>query len=268
MPETTYFAAKHATLDERARLAVLEGELDPLTVRHLRDLGLGTDPRVRHCLEVAAGGGSIARWMSEAVGPDGEVVATDIDVRFLDEIDRPNLVVRRHDLATEALEPLGFDLVHCRLLLVHLPDPAVAVQKLADAVAPGGALLLEEFEYGTLQVADVSHPLADTVARVNAALVEFVGRIGIDVFLGRRLPDLLESAGLVDVGHEGTLRVTRGTPRPTMAKASTAMLAPALVGSGLVSEADVEGWFTALSDPTFRMIDFALVSAWAHRPPL
>jgi SAM-dependent methyltransferase len=266
--DTPYFAAEHATADERQRLSVLQSEFDPLTMRHLRDLGLGTDRRVRDCLEVAAGGGSIARFMADAVAPDGRVVATDLDLRFLAEDPRPNLEVRRHDLVTEPLEPLGYDLVHCRLLLVHLRDPAAAVQKLADSVAPGGALLLEEFEYGTLQVADPSHPLAATVTRVNNALIELVGAMGIDVFLGRRLPDLLEAAGLVDVAHEGTLRVTRGTAAPTMAKASTALMAPALVGRGLVSAEDVDGWFTALSDPTFRMLDFAIMSAWGRRAPL
>jgi SAM-dependent methyltransferase len=222
---------------------------------------------------VAGGGGSIARWMAAAVGPTGTVTATDIDTRFLDALTTgpaapANLQVRRHDLVAEQFEPLAYDLVHCRLLLVHLPDASAAVERLAAAVAPGGALVLEEFEYATLQVADAGHPLAAAVTRVNDALLAFALTAGIDVYIGRRLPDLLEAAGLTDVGHQGTLRITRGTAAPTMAKASTALLAPRLTGGGLVSPDDLQAWFTALSDPAFRMIDYALVSAWGHRPRL
>jgi hypothetical protein len=129
-------------------------------------------------------------------------------------------------------------------------------------------LVLEEFEYATLQVADTTHELAPAVTRVNDALLAFALSAGIDVFLGRRLPDLLEAAGLTDVGHCGTLRVTRGTAAPSMAKASTALLAPRLTGAGLVTTDDLDAWFDALSDPLFRMIDYALLSAWGHRPPL
>ena len=64
---------------------------------------------------------------------------------------RPTVEVRQVDLTTDTLEPLHFDLVHCRLLLLHLADPMAALQKLADSVAPGGVLLVEEWDYATTQ---------------------------------------------------------------------------------------------------------------------
>lgn len=268
MAEPSYFAAAHATVDEAARLAALEAELDPRTHERLRSLGVGEGLRPWRCLEVGGGGGSIARHLASLVAPHGHVTATDLDVRFLAALDVPNLTVRRHDVVQDPLEPLAYDLVHCRLLLGHLPDPGAVIDKLAGAVAPGGALLVEEFEYGPLQVADRTHPLAGAVTRVNDALLVLTARLGIDVELGRRLPDLLEAVGLVDVDHVGTLRVTRGTPGPTMAKASTALLAPRLLEAGLVEEADLRAWFDALGDPAFRMIDYALMSAWGRRPVL
>jgi SAM-dependent methyltransferase len=263
-----YFAAEFAAVEERERLALLAAALDPITIRHLTRFGVGTDGRAWRCLEVGAGGGSIARWLADQVAPRGDVVATDIDTRFLAEIDRPNLEVRAHDITLEPLEALGYDLVHCRLLLLHLKEPASVLQKLADAVAPGGVLLVEEWEYATIQVADPNHPLAAPTARVNEALLKYTLGIGIDVHLGRHLPDLVEATGLHDVDHDGTLRITRGTPEPTMAKASTTLLRPVLVAKGLVSDADVDAWFQALSEPSFRMIDYATISVWARRPPL
>lgn len=268
MAEPGYFATHHATIDEAARLAALEAEMDPRTFERLDALGVGRGEGPWRCLEIGGGGGSVARRLAELVGPSGHVTATDLDTRFLDALDLPNVTVRRHDVVHDPLEPLAHDLVHCRLVLGHLADPAAVVAKLAGSVAPGGVLLVEEFEYGPLQVADRTHPLAGAVTRVNDALLVLTRRLGIDVELGRRLPDLLEAAGLVDVDHVGTLRVTRGTPGPTMAKASTALLAPRLLDAGLVDEADLTAWFEALADPAFRMIDYALLAAWGNRPRL
>ena len=265
---TGYFATDFATDAERQRLELLEAALDPNSIRRLTQLGVGADGRVRRCLEVGAGGGSIARWLADRVAPKGTVVATDVDTRFLEQLDRPNIEVRKHDISTDPLDPLAYDLVHCRLLLLHLADPATALQKLADAVAPGGVLLVEEWEYGTIQVADPKHPLAEAVTKVNAALFELTLGIGIDIHLGRHLPDLVEATGLKNVDHEGSLRITRGTPAATMAKASTALLRPALVARHMVDDAEIEAWFAALSDPSFRMIDYSTISVWGHRPPL
>jgi ubiquinone/menaquinone biosynthesis C-methylase UbiE len=68
------------------------------------------------------GRGSIAAWLSERVGPTGQVIATDIGTRFLETLQRPNLEVRRHNIVTDPLPEDEFDLVHVRLVLMHLPE--------------------------------------------------------------------------------------------------------------------------------------------------
>jgi 2-polyprenyl-3-methyl-5-hydroxy-6-metoxy-1,4-benzoquinol methylase len=90
------------------------------------------------CLELGAGAGSIACWLAARVGPSGQVVATDIDPRFLQDLKLPNLEVRRHDIRTDALEREAYDLVHCRNLLVHLPDPEQMARRMVAALRPGG----------------------------------------------------------------------------------------------------------------------------------
>jgi tRNA A58 N-methylase Trm61 len=45
------------------------------------------------CLEVGAGGGSIAEWLCRRVGRKGAVLATDLDTRFLYALDFPNLEI-------------------------------------------------------------------------------------------------------------------------------------------------------------------------------
>jgi hypothetical protein len=62
----------------------------------------------------------MAAWMAGQVGPTGRVVATDIDTRYLQKLDLPNLEVREHDILGDPLDELGpgsFDLVCSRLAL-------------------------------------------------------------------------------------------------------------------------------------------------------
>src|SRR5262245_24735854 len=50
------------------------------------------------CLEVGAGGGSIAAWLADCVGSEGAVVATDLDTTHLRGLSLPNLEIRVHEL--------------------------------------------------------------------------------------------------------------------------------------------------------------------------
>ena len=102
----------------RQRLRGLEHLLDPGTIRHLKALCAGEG---WHCLEVGAGGGSIAEWLCQRVGRNGYVMATDLDTRFLEALTRSNLDVRRHDIVSEDLPEGRFDLVLSRLVVGHPP---------------------------------------------------------------------------------------------------------------------------------------------------
>src|SRR5258708_22948748 len=103
------YAYDNAWHTERRRLALLEAELDPGTIQQLAARGVGPG---WHCLEIGAGGGSIASWLTQRVGPTGHVLATDINTRFLDALDLPNLEVRLHNIVTDELPVNSFDLVH------------------------------------------------------------------------------------------------------------------------------------------------------------
>lgn len=72
----TGYALDNSWSKAKRRLALLEFYLDPKTKRRALALGLAHGWR---CLEVGAGGGSIALWLSDQVGMEGKVVATDIN---------------------------------------------------------------------------------------------------------------------------------------------------------------------------------------------
>jgi 2-polyprenyl-3-methyl-5-hydroxy-6-metoxy-1,4-benzoquinol methylase len=117
---------------EDARLALLEATADPSTKRRLATLGVVPGWRVA---DVGAGRGSIAHHLAELVGPRGRVVAADIDPRFLTGLPA-NVEVRCMDIRSEDLEPWAYDLVHCRFVLDHMPDPLGLLHERVTAVRP------------------------------------------------------------------------------------------------------------------------------------
>ena len=154
MTEDRYLAKNSPDAFERERLALLTQFADPITARRLTDLGVGPGWR---CLDVGAGSGTVARWLAGRVGAEGRVVATDMSPRFLGGHGLPNLEVRRHNILEDDLEAAHYDLVHCRALLMHLPDPIGALRRLVDAVRPGGWLLVEEADGSSFGAADAGH---------------------------------------------------------------------------------------------------------------
>jgi hypothetical protein len=97
-----------------ARFDALSAVFDPGTIGHLEKCGIGPG---WHCLEVGGGGGSIAAWLSQRVGPTGGVLVTDIDPRHLKSLKFANLEVRCHNIVKDPLPEASFDLVHARLVL-------------------------------------------------------------------------------------------------------------------------------------------------------
>ena len=87
-------------------------------------------PRGRRCLEVGCGNGSVSQWMAEQVAPGGQVLATDIDVRYMDDLHAPCLEVRQLDILKGPIEEGAYDLVTARALLHHLPSAKGAVQRM------------------------------------------------------------------------------------------------------------------------------------------
>jgi ubiquinone/menaquinone biosynthesis C-methylase UbiE len=154
----------HGWSDERARLAGLEAALDPGTIALLLRLEVGPGSR---CLDVGAGGGSIALWLAERVAPHGKVVATDLETDFLEAVaaEVPTLEVLRHDLTTDEL-PTDFDLVHARWTVEWLPDKRHALRQMIAALRRGGVLLDEEPVFASMF--STTEPLA--LRRVVRAL--------------------------------------------------------------------------------------------------
>jgi SAM-dependent methyltransferase len=253
----------HMWAEERTRLGGLEAALDPGTRDLLDRLGAGPG---RRCLEVGAGGGTVARWLADRVVPGGSVVATDIETGFLDaQAQRhPALEVLRHDLLADDL-PGGFDLVHARWLLHWLPGRALGLRRMVGALRPEGVLLVEEPDFVTAFGA-CEPPVLRRVLIAGIRLIEEVA--SADAEYGRRLLDDLTAAGLVEVAAEGRCPLVRGgsSPAAHFLRLTLEKVRQPLVTGGKVTGAEMGEAVAALDDPSVTVVMPMTVAAWGRRP--
>jgi len=260
MAENRYFSDQTAEDSERERLSLLERIGDPLSKRHLGALGI---QRGWRCLEIGAGHGSIAHWLAEQVAPQGQVVATDINPRFLTELTLPNVEVRRHDIRTDPLEPGTYDLAHCRAVLMHLPEPHVAVKRMVEALRIGGWLLIEEGDLSSIRAVDDTHPLAESFNRRNREILDRITQAKLFApSFGPRVRSLLEEVELSEINNEGVTFIARG--RETHAR-QYSMSMPALVAGGILSQTECADLQRVYSDPSFSFITHSTFAVWGKR---
>jgi len=252
----------HAWTQERLRLSGLEAALDPGTRAHL--IRLGVRPGAR-CLEVGAGGGSVAFWLAEQVAAGGIVVATDLETDFLESeaAGRPCLEVLRHDLMADTL-PGGFDVVHARWLIEWMPDKRLALQRMAAALRPGGALLTEDPDFVT--ICEAGEPAA--LRSVMVAMCRYLEETTpVDCEYGRRSSRDLAAVGLINVEAEGRCPIVRGGD-PLAAhflRLTIEKLRDPILSAGHVTEAELKETVAVLQDPAITIVAPMTVAAWGWR---
>ncbi|MFC7545715.1 class I SAM-dependent methyltransferase [Plantactinospora sp. GCM10030261] len=245
------------------QMRTLEAFLDPISARRL------TRPVLvpgASCWEVGAGGGSIARLMARAAGPDGRVVATDIDPQHL--VPAANLEVRRHDIRTEPAPGTTFDVIHARLLLLHLPERQRVLRKLTDALAPGGWLVVEEFDCTTpLRVLTaVDDDAAKLFTQVMETILHVLQGHGANLSWAQDVHAEMVRAGLTDVDsvtHSESW--TGGSRGLALHDINSRQLEPELVAAGL-SPAQLRAFHELTRDPSFAAMSYQFVSTRGRRP--
>ncbi|MGZ4688156.1 MAG: methyltransferase domain-containing protein [Acidimicrobiia bacterium] len=248
------------------RFDALAALFDPVTIRHFDALGVAEGWR---CFELGAGGGSIARWLSKRVGATGHVLATDLDVRWFAQQDHDaNLEIRRHNLIDEPLPDEAFDLAHERLVLVHIPERAAALERMVSALRPGGWLLAEDFSSGVVPDWFVN-PTNEDEHLANRIVSEMRGLLaqrGADPALGHKLPQLLRDAGLEDVGADAYQVVVQGEPVRRLLHANVGQVAEQLVEERGIARADLDRFLALIARGELNPSSPLLVSAWGRRP--
>jgi hypothetical protein len=215
--------------EERERIALVERYHDPLTAAALAAVGVVPGWRA---WEVGAGGGSIARRLSDLVGATGSVLAT----------------------------------VHARLLLLHLPRRREGVARMRGALRPGGALVLGDVDFtGHAPLAVPEAPWS----RAWDGFREATTAAGWDLEIGQRLPGMLEDAGLEGVeslrlGGE----VAGGSLRCRLQRATLERLRPVILATGRCDASDLDAAGAMLLDPARGFRAPEIWAAWGRCPPV
>jgi SAM-dependent methyltransferase len=248
------------------------------TVRVFDQVGV---PRGASCLDAGCGPGETMRLLAERVGPAGRVLGMDADtsigvlaVEMLHRTGNRQCAFATHDLTAAEPVPGGpFDLVYARLLLFHVPHRAAVLERLWDAVAPGGHLVIQDYDLRTASVL----PGLDSFDEVGRVIFGAFGAAGADISVGARLTRLFEQAGAgAPDGTDVTGRIEPlGTGSAMFASVFRSLL-PVAVAHGITTGEAAAATLTAFGQDAARFADRPMtwplmIGAWKRkgsRPPL
>jgi ubiquinone/menaquinone biosynthesis C-methylase UbiE len=247
------------------RFTALEAHYDPVTREHLTSVGLRQGWR---CLEVGGGGGSIGAWLSDAVGPAGRVTVTDIKPHRMDSLhNRANLSLVQHDITSDELPDEEFDLIHARLVLLHLPQRAEALKRMIQSLKPGGWLVLEEFDCSWTPVLSAPEEAAAALfERVHAVLMELLRQAGADPLWGRKTYKALTDGGLAEVSITTYAEAWPGGGSGIyLHRLNTEQVAQRLRESGITDQ-ELQRFWALLDNPGFVVNSYPMMSARGRHP--
>lgn len=178
--------------------AALLGHLADMLDEHSQGvLGLLMRREGMRFLEVGAGASSVPAWAAESA--HAEVLAVDLEPDNVPAAD--GVSVTRLDVAVDPI-PFGWDVIHARIVLTHLPNRREVLRRLAGALAPGGMLVVEEFathwgphvlrspDPDAQRLLDAYHAALATVMRIAGTAVDT---------WADSLPLEMHTAGLINV---------------------------------------------------------------------
>ncbi|MES0882084.1 class I SAM-dependent methyltransferase [Roseibium sp. SCP14] len=247
---------------EYHRLEALAALLDPYTFHILEQVGIRPDWQ---CLEIGAGIGSVSKWIADQLEEAGNILCTDLQTKFIDEIDHPKIRTEKLDITLSPTYSECFDLAVVRTVHQHLADHDSAARNLAKMVRPGGHILYIEPDIHPAFSDD--HPVWK---RLWQALFQWGARRDIDYFTGRRVPQKLAEIGLdvISVRGETALFNSRNTGDPAHAvyRMTFDIVLPDLVKQGYLSNADREEVGALLDNPNVWLMSFCFFATHARKP--
>ncbi len=247
-----------------ARFDALSTIFDPPTFARVDALGISPGWR---CWEVGAGGPSVARWLAGRVGQEGRVLATDIDVSWIRHAEEPPIEVRHHDIGADDPPDETFDLIHARLVLVHVADRAKALTSMVSALRPGGVLFLQDADprMQPLICPDEHGPEQRLANRLRQGFRALLAEHGGDLAYGRRLPRHLRDAGLADVEADAYFPLT--SPACDLLEAATVEhIRDGLIAGGHGTAEEIDRHLKAVRAGRLDLATSPLISAWGRRP--
>jgi ubiquinone/menaquinone biosynthesis C-methylase UbiE len=220
-----------------ARLRLLDHVYGPATRSMLSDAGLKEGTRA---LDLACGIGAVTCWMASRVGVKGSVVAADINPDQLlvakshcAECRHPAAITYIHASAYESgLEEESFDLIHMRLLLCHLTEPAKVLREARRLLKPRGVLVCQDLKLSSIFCSPESSAYSHMIALCQAMGTA----IGVNYDYGIQLPAAAVDAGFQSVEVRMQQPAYLRGPEKRLWEHTFAEIAPSIARAGVATD--------------------------------
>ena len=158
------------TDNELDRLTIQARMLEPFTRQLLQEAGIRPGMRI---LDIGCGSGDVSFLAADLVGPTGRVVGVDLAAAAVRRASDRAQAANRSNVSFVEGDPLEmeftdrFDAVVGRLVMMYLPDPVVALRRLARHLHPGGLVVVQEIDMESCRSMPPSPLLEQCVRWIN-----------------------------------------------------------------------------------------------------
>jgi SAM-dependent methyltransferase len=215
------------------------------------------------------------RLLAHRVGPNGAVTGIDVDAGLgalvettLHEEGHRQCRFRATALTGDAPVPgAPYDLVFARLLLFHLPERVSVLRRLWQAVAPGGHLVVQDYDMRAVEAV----PALASVEEIVRVLAGAFDALGCDIRAGIHLPRLFAQAGVGEAdGTDVAGRVEPMATGHTMLEQVFRSVLPVALARDVTDEPHADAALAALHRDAARFPDHSVVwplmlGAWRRK---
>ncbi len=251
------------------RLHVLHNIYSPAGKRILLQAGLAEGMRVA---DFGCGVGVVTQMLAQIVGPSGSVTGIDVNGAQLEQAAelcaKAGLKNTRFVEASAECTGLprnSFDLVYCRFLLLHLPDPVSCIREMKAVLKPGGIIVVEDGDLtsATSVPRGPSDAFAKLFGRLGAAR-------GLNYSLATNLYHMVKAEGFNAVNIEIHQPAIIDGENRSFLKWSVEEAGPALSEARIASPVELSETLaqmqSAVDDPNVLILAPRMSIVWARKP--
>jgi SAM-dependent methyltransferase len=153
------------------------------------------------------------------------------------------------------------------LVLINVPNPEDVLREMTALVRPGGFVAVQDLDWVSW-TCEPHHPAWDRLISILAAVRR---ANGLDVSIGRRVPEMLRRLGLIDIEMKAFAPIWRpGDLHHNLPIVFAGIHKEEIIESGLCTESDLADLTRALSDhlshPDTFVVYSLLFQTWGIRP--
>jgi ubiquinone/menaquinone biosynthesis C-methylase UbiE len=256
---------------ETNRLRRQAQELAADSASALERVRLGPGQRA---VDVGCGPRGVLDLMAGRVAPGGVVVGVDADPnhvaaarQFVAEQRLKGVEVIQADARATGLATGSFDVLHCRTVLVTLPDPVEVLAEMVRVARPGGSVtaLEPDTEYS------ICYPQNRAFDRLSELFLAAFSRNGADPNVGRKLPEMFRRVGLSNIELEVRPQlIPAGHSRRTVRLDLVRSMQTAIVELGLATAVELDDLDRSarehLSNPDTIVMYGCHFLVWGRKP--